>query len=535
MSQAQAVKESGTITLQEPSVDHSRNGHDLDLDHDEDTETGGLEVASKPHADFLATFTPEEEKKIMRKVDMRIVTIIGFMSMVRAIDANNAAAVKVLQVGEPRNILKQLHMTSNEYNWVQTVFFIAYVVFEAPSNLLLKVMKPRLFQVRIAFLWGGVLACHAAVKNKQGLYAARFFLGVMEAGLFPGIITHLTSWYRTEELGRPLVILFALQNASGIVGSLLCFAISYMNGIGGLSAWQWVFLLEGLGTMALAGVVWLVLPDYPKSKRTGKWLTLREQEFVEARLSENAPKTNDPAFSLQETITSLKDIRVWSFLVSQLCIAFGGLAIQWYLPTITTSLGFAKLPRNQLLNIPPPVLSVMGSVSAYFFMERAIVVRPAICLTIILGQIVSFILLLSLTNRIGIYIALIFGYGFYFMFFIPFWAWRSSTLRGSTGTAFSLALQSGIAQLGGIVSPQIFQSRYAHNRYKVPFGVCAGIVCLGFVANSFSWYLTRNVEYDVRRIHRLKLKAKKEGKLYVQDDIKVFEERQFYKKGSGRN
>lgn len=148
-------------------------------------------------------------------------------------------------------------MTSNEYNWVQTTFYasdntrhqkwltltsvkqIAYVLFEPPSNLLLKVMKPRTFQVRIAFLWGGFLACHAAVRSKQGLYAARFFLGVMEAGLFPGIVTHLTSWYRTEELGRPLVFWFALQNCSGILGSLLCFAISYMNGIGGLSAWQW--------------------------------------------------------------------------------------------------------------------------------------------------------------------------------------------------------------------------------------------------------------------------------------------------------
>lgn len=101
--------------------------------------------------------------------------------------------------------------------------------------------------------------------------------------------------------------------------------------------------------MAFAGIVWLVLPDYPKSKRTAKWLTPREQEFVEARLSENAPKTDDPAFSRHEAVTTLKDLRVWSFLVSQvctfclfhlsgshvdhvqLCIAFGGLAIQWYL------------------------------------------------------------------------------------------------------------------------------------------------------------------------------------------------------------
>lgn len=100
-------------------------------------------------------------------------------------------------------------------------------------------MGPRNFQCRIIFSWGLVLACHAAVQNKQGYYTARFFLGIMEAGLFPGIVTHLTSWYRTDEMGKPLMWMYCFSNCSGIVGSLLAFGLSYMNGLGGLSAWRW--------------------------------------------------------------------------------------------------------------------------------------------------------------------------------------------------------------------------------------------------------------------------------------------------------
>ncbi len=103
--------------------------------------------------------------------------------------------------------------------------------------------------------------------------------------------------------------------------------------------------------MLFAIFIWFLLPDYPKSKRSNSWLTPREQDFVEFRLSENAPKTHDAAFSKEEAVLSLKDIKLWSFMTSQILINLGGYGLNWFLPTITTNLGFAKLPKNQLLNI----------------------------------------------------------------------------------------------------------------------------------------------------------------------------------------
>lgn len=81
-----------------------------------------------------------------------------------------------------------------------------------------------------------------------------------------------------------------------------------------------------------------------------------------------------------------------------------------------------------------------------------------------------------------------------------------------------------------MIGPQLFQSRWAHNGYKVSFGICTAAIAVGFFANCYTWYLTRNVEWDVRRIRRERIKAEKSGRLFVEDDIKVFQEREFFSK-----
>lgn len=290
---------------------------------------------------------------------------------------------------------------------------ISYIIFEVPSNLLLKRLTPRHWQSRIVLSWGAVLACHAAVSNRQGLYAARFFLGMMEAGMFPGLVAQLCGWYRSDEMGKPIMWMFGFQNCSGIVGALIAYGVSYMNGLQGMSAWQWLYLLEGLATMLFAIAVFFVLPDWPQSERSSKWLTKREQDYISARLSENAPQTKDANFKAPEVWDSLKDPRSFSFMVSQLLINFAGYALSWQLPTITTSLGFAGLPRNQLLNIPPSGAAVLAIIFAGWFMSRAYITRPALIMVIMTGAVVSFGLLAGLKSKAGIYVACVLGTMFY--------------------------------------------------------------------------------------------------------------------------
>jgi sugar phosphate permease len=248
----------------------------------------------------------------------------------------------------------------------------------------------------------------------------------MEAGMFPGIAAQLCSWYRSDEMGKPIMWMFGFQNCSGIVGSLLAYGISYMDGMRGMSAWQWVYLLEGVATMVFSIVVFFVLPDYPKSPRSRSWLTPREQEYLEARLSENAPRTEDSAFSKSEIIASLRNPRTYSFMLSQLLLNLGGYGLSWQLPTVTTSLGFAGLPRNQLLNIPPSAASVLAIILAGWFLDRAYMTRPAFIMWICAGALAFFIVLAATTEKYAVYVACVLGTMFYSVYFIPFWACKSS-------------------------------------------------------------------------------------------------------------
>ncbi|KAF2644428.1 permease of the major facilitator superfamily [Massarina eburnea CBS 473.64] len=481
-----------------------------------------------PKEAFLSSFSQAENKAIMRKVDRRFLFIIGMMYLIKSVDYQNAASAKVLQVGQSSNIMTELKMTADQYNWVQSIYFISYIIFEVPSNLVLKKMTPRNWQSRIMLSWGIVLACHAACKSKEGLYVARFFLGMMEAGMFPGLVAQLAGWYRSDEMGKPIMWMFAFQNTSGIVGSLLAYGISYLNGRGGLSAWRWLYIIEGLFTIAFTVVVFVFLPDYPKSKRSEKWLTPREQEYLEARLSENAPRTSDPAYTQSEVISSVKDVRTYAFMLSQILVNFGGYGLSWQLPTVTTSLGYAGLPRNQLLNIPPAGATVLSIIFAGWFLKKAYMTRPAFIMLIMVAMLVFFIVLATSVSHGAIYTACVLGTMFYSVYFIPFWAWRSSTLTGTTGTAFTLAFQSCVGQVGGVIGPQLFRSKYAYNGYKTSFAICAGAIGVGCVANAWTWWLTKNVEYDVMRVRRLRQQAEKEGRVLADDDVKVFEERRFY-------
>ncbi|ETS80876.1 hypothetical protein PFICI_08405 [Pestalotiopsis fici W106-1] len=491
-------------------------------------EVGNLRDDPEAKAQFLATFDADEETRIMRKVSRHFFLLIGIMYMIKSLDTNNAANIRVLQVGQPRNIMAELGMTSDEYNWVGSIYGIAYIIFEAPSNLLLKRMSPHLWQSRIFLTWGVITACHAAVQTRDQLYAVRFLLGMFEAGMFPGVLAQLSSWYRTDEMGTPVAIFFVFNSLAPIVGSLLCYGLSYMNGVAGISAWRWVFLIEGLATIVFSGFVFWLLPDYPKSPRSNRWLSAREQEFIEARLPENAPLTNDPAFSKKEILAVLKRVLIWSFMLSQTLVNIGGYALTWFLPTIITNLGFAELPRNQLLNIPPAVAAICGILFSAWLMNQAIIVRPALIMIIMAGMVTCFVLFFTISNHVGIYISCILGSLFYQTYFIPFWAWRSATMSGSTGTAFTLGLQSGIAQLGGVIGPQLFQSRWAYNGYKNSFAIAGSTIIAGFVSNLWTWWLTRNTEYDVLRVRRIMNQARRDGRTNYEDDIRIFEERRFF-------
>ncbi|KAL6699411.1 major facilitator superfamily domain-containing protein [Trichoderma pleuroticola] len=133
--------------------------------------------------------TAEEEKKLLRRVDWHLMPLCSLIFLFKNLDSDNVSNARIMNRGTDQNIMTQLGMTSDEYNLVTVLYYIPYIVGEAPSNLLLKYFTPSKWQSRIIITWGICLMLHAAVHNKGGLYATRFLLGLVAFWLLP-LITH---------------------------------------------------------------------------------------------------------------------------------------------------------------------------------------------------------------------------------------------------------------------------------------------------------------------------------------------------------
>ena len=137
-------------------------------------------------------------------------------------------------------------MSDGQYAAALSLFFVSYAGFEPLTNVLLKRLRPSIFIPAIMLLWGIVMTCMGLVHNFSGLAAARFFLGVAEAGLFPGINYYLSCWYKRSELGIRAAIFFSAAAIAGSFGGLLAAAIALMDGIGGKPGWAWIVSVCGV-------------------------------------------------------------------------------------------------------------------------------------------------------------------------------------------------------------------------------------------------------------------------------------------------
>ena len=154
-------------------------------------------------------------------------------------------------------------MTNDQYNVTLTVFFITYALAEPLTQVLLKRFRPSIFLPTTMILWAICMTCMGLVHNFAGLVTARFFLGLTEAGLFPGVQFYLSCWYPRHKFGIRSAIFFSAAALAGSFGGLLAAAIAKMDGAGGKPGWAWIFILEGLATLVIAIASFWMVHDFP--------------------------------------------------------------------------------------------------------------------------------------------------------------------------------------------------------------------------------------------------------------------------------
>ncbi|KAH8879998.1 MFS general substrate transporter [Thozetella sp. PMI_491] len=308
--------------------------------------------------DFVKNLTPEAraelEERLKRKIDLRLMPAIIIMYILNYIDRNNIAAARLA------GLERDLKLTSDEFNTAVSILFVGYLLMQIPSNLLLnKIGKPALYLPTCMIVWGMVSAATAACTSAGGLWAVRFFLGFVEAAYFPGCLYYLSCWYTRKELGFRTAVLYSGALISGAFSGLIAAGVtSSMDGTRGYSAWQWLFIIEGVATIFIAFGAYFVLPNFP---RTTSWLTEEERALAIWRLEEDIGE-DDWVSSEQQTFwqgakLAFSDGKTYVLMLLLFCIVASGTVTNFF-PTVVATLNFTKV-QSLLLTAPPYVLAVI--------------------------------------------------------------------------------------------------------------------------------------------------------------------------------
>ncbi|KAI6013225.1 major facilitator superfamily domain-containing protein [Pisolithus marmoratus] len=262
-----------------------------------------------------------------------------------------------------------LNISDYQYSVVLTVTYVPYIAMDLPSNVILKRVGPHLMLPAMVALWGIVAAMQGLITSYAGLLLCRFFLGLVEGGLSPGLALYLSSFYPRGRLQIRIAAYFASAALTGAFSGLLAAAITDMDGIGGKPGWAWIFILEGSLTFAFGIFSFLLLPRSPE---TAHFLSSEERHYVVSTLKSSRAISDDDendAFSWMEVLRAIRSPQVLMLCVVTFfngALVFG---LAYFEPTIVAGLGYAG-NQAQLMSVPPFVLAFLASIISAFVSDR---------------------------------------------------------------------------------------------------------------------------------------------------------------------
>lgn len=374
------------------------------------------------------------------KVTWRLIPFLFLCYVFAYLDRVNVGFAKL-------QMLSDLKFSETVYGLGAGIFFIGYFIFEVPSNIAMHRFGARKWIARIMITWGVISAAMIFVKSPTTFYILRFFLGVAEAGFFPGIILYLTYWYPSSRRGKITAMFMTGIPISGVVGGPLSgWILNQFNGVYGMPGWQWLFLLEAIPSF-LAGFVVLVYLDDKIS--AAKWLTVEQRSLLEKSLANEAGN-----IEVHSVWGPFRNKRVWVLSLCYFGIIMGLYGISFWLPTLFKASGVADAFTIGLLTMIPYgaaaiAMVMLGRSSDRMKERRWHVAMPAllgaaglVASTFVPHNAALAVLFLTLAT-IGIMGAL-----------CQFWAIPPSFLGGAAAAA-GIALINSVGNLAGFVSPYL--------------------------------------------------------------------------------
>ncbi|GAB7364888.1 hypothetical protein MBLNU230_g5679t1 [Neophaeotheca triangularis] len=455
-------------SLQEAQYPQNYPGESKDLDYP--TEQG--------YDEDLPVQCPASttERKLVTRIDFHIIPCLCILYLLAFLDRVNIANAAIFGLREELDLNRD-----NRYNTALVIFFVPYVLFEIPSNILLKKFKPHVWLSCNMFLFCLVTLLQGLVQNYGGLLATRFFLGVFEAGMFPGCFYLIGMWYRRHEAQKRYTFFFSSTTLAGAFGGLLAAAIGKMDGLGpnNYAGWRWIFILEGGLTVLVSFIFFFTLPDFPEES---KWLSPEERHYVSARLrADQGSSARERKITLRDIGNVFKDYKVVVAGFMYFGLVVPAYSYAYFAPGIIQTYGYSPI-QTQLHSVPPWVVAfgwamIVATFSDWFKHRFAFAVG-CVCIAI-----AGFAILISVQENTELQYAALFlvTMGTYTAMPIIV-CWFNMNLGGHHRRSVGSAWQVGFGNIGGIISTFAFREVDAPG-YLPGYSICIAFTILAILSS----------------------------------------------------
>ncbi|KAL1406737.1 hypothetical protein Q8F55_006141 [Vanrija albida] len=458
---------------------------------------------SKHRWDPKATWSKEEEKKLVRKLDFRVAFVACICFAALQLDRGN------LSNAVSDNLLKDIGLTTQHYNYGNTIFYACFLAAELPSQMISKKLGSDVWIPIQMMAWSAVAMGQCGLNGKTSFYVTRALLGLLEGGFIADTILYLSYYYTHAELTIRLSYFWVSLTVTGIIGSFLAAGILEMRHHTHWPGWRWLFLIEGILTFLVGFWAALYLPPGPC--QTGKtilsrifgtkWFTDREEVIIVNRVLRDDPTKssmhNRQGLNLEDLARSLSDYDMWPLYILGLITFVAPGTVGQYFTLTLKSLGYSTFQTN-LLTIPSQVLYLINNL-ALAYLSRLLNERLLTASITMWWLLILFIALVELSDDASRWarwavISLVQAYPYNH----PILVSMNSSNAGSVRTrTVASAVYNMTVQAGHFISSNIYQPHDApfyHHGNKVLLGFIAADIVLFWLAKA--WYIWRNKSRD---------------------------------------
>ena len=381
------------------------------------------------------------EQSARRRIAQRLLPFVWLLYVIAFLDRVNVAYAGL-------EMTRDLGFSDRVFGLGAGIFFIGYVLLEIPGAIIVERWSARRWIARIMISWGIVTVVVGLIHTAREFYAARFLLGIAEAGFFPGIIVYLTHWFRVEDRAKAVAIFMTAIPLSNIIGSPLAGRILQIHWFG-LPGWRWLFILEGIPAVIFGVITLFYLTDFP---RQATWLTKEERDWITKELErEKQRKAAVRRYTIWQALRH-RDVLLLTLVYFMGSTGIYGFII-WF-PTILKRASGLSTTTVTLLVVLPYIAALLAMMLNGWHSDRTRERRWHTALCLFLAG-TSLILAIAAAPHIWTQLVFFILFAAFVHAYQPtFWA-LPTTLLGESAAAASIGLINCIGGLGGFAGPFI--------------------------------------------------------------------------------